>query len=398
MSTLLEKRMNILKENERLIDEVEAKGRSFNDDELRTFSNNILEADALEETIKAAAKNRERMPSAPAPSLLDGGGVKRFNTIKSQDGIQHRCFSKGQRMADCYPQSIDGMGTEAFGAGLIGLLTNNRSGVEAEVRALSESINSAGGLFVSESVAAAITDASRNSARCFQAGANLMQMGSETTRIISIDSDPTIAEVGENALIPSSDPAFGSRLLVAKKHGVLVKVSNELISDGVGAAAAITGALSSAWATYLDALILSYLFDESGVGETETVGAITFDDLLLAQWSTRNLNGEPNALLLNSKTSYALNLLRDQVTGSYLQAPAALSSVQMLDTNAVADTHCVMGDFTQAVVGVRGGLSIEISREAGESYQLDQSWIRLLWRGDVTVLRKHFHILDGLTY
>jgi HK97 family phage major capsid protein len=70
----------------------------------------------------------------------------------------------------------------------------------------------------------------------------------------------------------------------------------------------------------------------------------------------------------------------------------------MLTTNAIADSKLLLGDFTQAILGVRGGLSIEFSRDADTAFAADQTWIRLLWRGDVNFGRAHFHRLEGISY
>jgi HK97 family phage major capsid protein len=398
MNSLIEKRTALLNRNMEMAQAVKSAIRPFSAEETKEIATNIQEAERLAESIQLMDKITPAPVAAPAPSLVDSVSNTNFRTLRTVDGREVRAFGKGQKMADSLPMMSGELDLEGFGRGLAATISGNRRGAETECRALSEGLNSGGGFFVSEALSAQLIDLARNKSRCFEAGALALDMPTEQLRMVTVESDPSIALVGENSLIGSSDPSFNSRLLTAKKHGCLVKVSNELMADGMGAGEAVVSALAQALGTYVDDLMLDYLFTGAGLSQTDSVAGITYDDVLLAQYSVRALNIEPTAMIANSKTLYALSLLRDVPTGSYLAPPAALASIRMLDSGNCADSHCIVGAFENAVIATRGGLSIELSREAGDAFAYDQTFVRLLWRGDVGVLRKGFHVLDDLTY
>lgn len=355
--------------------------------------------DTLMEEAKRIESLLDRGADTPPASLLvDGLPKPQRRTVRDIDGREHYLYRKGERIADFAPRTDNGLDLEGFGNAIAALITGNVGIHGEQVRALSTTSNTGGGFFVTEELGGQLLDLARSKARTFEAGTSTLQMNSDSLRIVTLGSDPTIEPVGENQPIPSSDPSFGSRLLVAKKHGVIVKVSNELLADAANVGAAITNVLGSTFAQYLDRLVLDHLFGDAELPGTGSVGGIHYDDLLDALNAIRLLNGEPKAAILNPATVNALSKLKTATEMQYLSPPAALSTVAMLDSTAVASTHLVMGDFTEAVVGIRGGLSVELSREAGDSFEHDQTFIRLLWRGDVAVMRKHFHVLSGLTY
>ena len=285
--------------------------------------------------------------AAPAPMLADGVSTTNYRTLRTVDGREVRAFGKGQRMADTVPMMSGGLDLEGFGRGLAATISGNRRGAESECRALSEGLNTGGGFFVSEALSAQLIDLSRNRSRCYEAGTVAIDMPTEQLRLVTVESDPTIALVGENSLIASSDPSFGSRLLTAKKHGVIVKVSNELMADGMGAGEAVVSALASALGTYVDDLLLDYLFDEAGVGNTPTVGQPDWDDVISGMAAIQTLNGTPTALLWNPTTVSWYSKLKEATTNAYLKRPEVVNSLNFLDTNQVASTKMILGDFTQ---------------------------------------------------
>lgn len=396
MQNLIERRANALRDNQKIAEHVQAQGRPFNREETKQVSDNFELAKELEKTIEATRQIAEAIVPEPvaAPVLADGGsGVKNFRELRTVGGGIVRAYGKGQRI---HTGATNGMNLSDFGTGLAAIISGDNSGARAEVRSLSEGQSSQGGFFVSEELSSQLIDASRNRSRCFQAGATTVAMNSDTLRLVTVETDPEISLASENAVLPSGDPAFGSHLLVAKKHGVLIKVSNELLADGAGAGTAIANALAGAFGVYLDKLVLDYLIASPSIGGTDSIGAITYDDLLDARQAIMALNGEPNALIANPKTLTALAKLKESTTNAYLQPPVALANIAMLDSANIADTSLIMGAWDQAVVGIRQAMTIQISQEAGFDY--DQAWIRLLFRGDVGHLKPHFHELSGLSY
>jgi HK97 family phage major capsid protein len=258
---------------------------------------------------------------------------------------------------------------------------------------------------VQEQLASTVIDLARAKSRVLQAGAQTLAMQSDSCRIARLASDPTLSAVGELAVIPTSDASFDSILLVARKYGTIVQCSAELLSDSPNAGSVVMDALTNAVSAKIDDLLLNGdgvnfigLMGDASIGETGSVGGIQYEDLLLAQWSIRNINGEPNAVILNPKSTYALSILRDVPTGSFLQPPPALSSLAMLDTTRQLDTGMIVGDFSKLIFGVRQSLVIATSDVAGDSFKTDATYIKAVFRADAAIARPHFHRLLGLTY
>jgi HK97 family phage major capsid protein len=355
-----------------------------------------LDRDDLE-ALKTAPAEERTAPAPVAPTLADGAEArKNYRALKTADGREARCYGKGQRMHTGF--TADGMTIEDFGNGLAAMAGNVR-GFEAERRALSTNVNTAGGIMVPEEVSAMIIDNARAISRVFQAGAMTIDMPAADVTIPRITEDPAFAVVAENSEITADDPAFDSVNLHAAKHAVLVKVSNELLEDGVGAGAAITNAISNAFAAYLDQQVLRFLLDSNGITAETSVAAINYDDLLNAMQAIMIANGTPNAAILHPKSIIALAALKSATDEIYMQPPPMLASLAMLSSTNIDDDEGIVGDFTKALVGVRGGLSLEFSRDAGDAYAYDQTWIRAIWRGDFNAAQiSHFRALTGISY
>ena len=396
MSKLAERRLAVLNEAKDILDIADRTG-AFSAEDAEKVEALHAEAETLERGINARAA---MTPAPVAPTLLgDGASVKNYTMLRTADGREVKAFGKGQRMAAAAPGRHDGgLDLEGFGRALCAMITGNSRGAETELRALGGT-NTSGGFFIEEQLGAELVDLARARSVMANAGSRVLSMDSDSLRLVTVTGDMTFSPVGEHGLIPSSDPTFGSALLVAKKHGVLVKVSNELLADGAGAGTAITNVLANAWAAYLDGLILDYLLESEDVGSTESVGALSHDDIIDARKAVSNACGFASHAIMNPTTVAALAKAKEATTNAYLQPPAALNDLITLETTGIASTSALVGDFSTCVIGQRGNMSIELSREAGTSFEYDQTFIRLLWRGDIGVLRpSHVHQLNGLTY
>jgi len=398
MSKLAERRLALLNEAKDILDIADRTG-AFSAEDAEKVEALHAEAETLERGINARAA---MTPAPVAPTLLgDGASVKPKCTIlRTADGGEVRAFAKGQRLADAGPGRHDGgLTLEGFGRGLAAVITGNSRGCETELRALGENSNVGGGFFVEEQLGAELVDLARSKSRIFEAGARVVEMKSDTLRLVTVTGDPTFAAVGENGLIGSSDPTFGSMLLTATKHGVLVKVSNELLADAPGVGGVLVNTLAAAWAKYIDGLVIAELLASTDIGGTGSVGAPTWDDIIDARKAVAGQNGFASHAIMHPDTVAALAKLKTAETLDYMRKPSTLDDLQILDTTALVNTSALIGDFSQIAVAQRGNFSIELSREAGSAFEYDQTFVRLLWRGDFGVLHPtHIHELSGLSY
>jgi len=99
--------------------------------------------------------------------------------------------------------------------------------------ALSEGSNSAGGFFVVPQFMAAKLIDLKEEYGVFRAHADVQPMASDTLQIPRRSSGVTAYPIGENTAVTASDMAWDLVELVARKWGVLKKISTELSEDAV---------------------------------------------------------------------------------------------------------------------------------------------------------------------
>jgi HK97 family phage major capsid protein len=99
-----------------------------------------------------------------------------------------------------------------------------------ESRALGESVNSAGGVFVPEIASGQVVRLVEENS-VWPAAMQLVQMPSDTVTAVKRLSGVTASWTSENAEISSSDPSATDIRLVARKLTVSTRVSNELLAD-----------------------------------------------------------------------------------------------------------------------------------------------------------------------
>lgn len=101
-----------------------------------------------------------------------------------------------------------------------------------DVRALSETVNTAGGVFVPEELNQAVIDLRVKYGR-FRENAQVIPMGRDTMTIPRTVTDMTASFTGENTAITESDADFNDVELTAKKLAILTRMSSELAEDAV---------------------------------------------------------------------------------------------------------------------------------------------------------------------
>lgn len=330
-----------------------------------------------------------------------GGEVRSFTDT---NGRRVRVFAKGQHLAD-HVENRDGLTRHDIGNALAAMVTGNIQAYGAELRAMGGGVNSAGGILLTDSVSATVIDLARNKARLFQLGATTIEMPTESVRVARLITDPAIGVVAENTAIPMNDAAFDSVNLYARKLACIVPVSRELLEDSANAGEILLQALANSMASTLDTLALTGgsgdgwlgLLNDPQIEETDSIGSPTWDDLLDGIGEIRDLNGEPNGILANPSLWTTLNKLKESTTNAYLRPPAALDNIAKADTLSVPSSMCLIGDFTKVMFGVRGGLVVETSTEAGDSFQKHQTYLKIAMRACSNIAQPHFHKLTGIS-
>lgn len=304
-------------------------------------------------------------------------------------------------------------GTERLhlGKAIVGLVTGKwADDAELERLAMGGNVNTVGGVLVNDELSSMVLDLARAKAVCIQAGAYTVPMQSDRLVIARQITDPTIQVKGENALFNEASITFDGVGFTAHTIGALITLSRELAADAPNAADVIQNALAGALAVSLDTYMLvgtgsaqpSGLTVYSGVGSTGSIGAIAWEDVHAGVVAIQVANGEPNAYIASPTIAGDLALIRSDTGvgsgGAWLGPPPTVAPLRNFSTTSCPDTTIFVGDFTQAVFGLRQEGQIELTTEGGEAFQRHQLKIKITWRGDVGFLRPaHFHLLTGIT-
>ena len=407
---LLEHRSKLVRQSRLEMQETESLNRNPNTQELRQIENLLDEVDRCTEELDRRRGTHQ--------SLADPNGPWDRNPMRLERG-EVRCLDLRENLSDVVRQQPlpDGIraGDLSLGRLFRACVTGDWSDAPAEARTLAESTPSAGGFAVPEPLAAGILDLARNKAQLMVAGARTVPMESSTLRLAKLASDPTAAWKAENAAGTPSDATFAGIELKAKTLMTLVKLSVELAEDAGNLDALVKDAMSSAMSLELDRVGFYGSGSDSeplGISGTSGIQVISmgtdgaaltsFDQFSQAVQKVAEANGPVNGLaaVYAPRTWSTLDQMKNG-EGDPLKPPESFTMLKRLVTNQIpidetqgsADdaTSIFVGDFRQVMVGMRTGLTFEISRTSSDStssaFSNLQVWIRVYMRADIALAR-----------
>lgn len=330
-----------------------------------------------------------RRPADPERSALPGGGTIVHRKIdpavqwRDSKGNVVPVLSREQRAVDQGDLDTSLYGV-SFAQAMRALVTGPRDDIER--RALSESIDSAGGFTVPAPLAAEFIDALRARTRVISAGAQTVMMDSQTLRMAKVIDDPVVTWRAENAAVGTGDPTFGAVEFSAHSLAGLVRVSRELLEDSANVEQVLLNAFSQSMAVELDrvAMFGSGAGDEplgvngvAGISEVSmgTDGAAVTNYVpwldALEQLETAN-SPAPTAAIHHPRTQRAINGLTD-TTNQPLARPQALAELPYMSTTsvpidqtqgtAVDASTSLVADWSSLLIGMRQQMRVLVLRE-----------------------------------
>lgn len=333
---------------------------------------------------------------------IQSAGIR---TLVDQTGNKHYMLESGAKVAnvpakgpevDCeFPIG------ELCKAKVIGINDSTPDSVRA---ALSTGEATGGGITIPRTYAAGVLDLARARSVLMNAGVQTIVMTTDKHRIARLTSDPTMSEKIENDTFAESTLTVGAVDISPRMIGCLVKASREVVEDSPNIAQLIEQAMASAMAIELDNLGLNGEGGRSILGllnydelpETTSVGALTHTGLADGAKSVRLNNYEPSAAIMSVSAKHQLDLSKDS-EGRWLGPPPNLT-FPLLDTTNMADSQIVVGDFSLFAWAIRQDVQVEVSREAGDSFEKHQVYFKIYFRGDTALLRAGaFRLLSGVT-
>lgn len=299
----------------------------------------------------------------------------------------------------------------ALGFGISDLIRAAVRGAEneREERAMSVADVTLGGYLAPSTLSAQVVDLMRPKSTIMRAGATMRELQSGEHSIPRVTGDATASHHGEGQTITVSDVTIGRQTLRPRTLTSLVKVSRELLEDGLDVEAFLQNHIATIMAAELDrAALLGTGAGAEPVGVKNWSGVLerdlgasagdqlaNWDDFLDARDDLLAVDApEPAYAIVNPRESTTIAKFKDG-EGGWLLPPPALQNLKFLSSTKVAidETHgsatdasrIYMGTFSSVVIATRTRLGIDLLREryadTGEVGFL--AWLRY----DVAVLQ-----------
>ncbi|MGH8431564.1 MAG: phage major capsid protein, partial [Solimonas sp.] len=378
----------------------------FTEAEQKEFDSLKAKIDELANTIErqAAADALLRRDTTAQPIGPTGP------TFIDSEGRVLRGLAPNERLADLVPQHQRLRDVPSMGAVIRAMATGNWSRVRMpgdQQRAMGVILDQP--FPVPEPLANVWLDLLRAQATVFAAGALTLPMSSMTTTIVSLDNDPSFGWRVEHVPLPMSDLLVSPLTMKARTCGGIVPMSVELSEDSPFADDLVQTALLRAAAQEIDRVMLAGsgnqvapsdeprgVLNWPGIGSVPaTVPPTNYADMLAAYGTVLGTNDVPNAMIGNTALSMTLAGLAD-TTGQPLNAPEPIASLDKYWTSKLPANTSIVGNFRWLALGLRTGLTLEITRDGGtytgrgdtgSTFNKLGLLARLYWRGDVAVLR-----------
>ncbi len=333
--------------------------------------------EALSATAPVAGANRMTPGDCCTPLGYTGTGTEsrgKTTKIMTPSGRELRSFGPAEPMADDeYRSRMADRGVNldnvSIGRIIAAAVTRRADALtDDEQRVLRDQTtvsNTGGGYLVPESLHPVVYDLARAKSCYLQAGARVIQMGSEAETIVTVQADPTVECKPELDAFTGSSVVFGAGTLVSQTCGQTILMSRELIQDSANAAAEIEGVLARVIAQTVD----YYCIQGSGSGEpsgminkpgVNTPGAVAdYEDMLDRLATLEALNYTPNAYLVGPVLNNTLRKERlDEGAGAWLSIPPEVAGMRRLVSTGVPSGTLILGEWQHAVLGVRMGVEI----------------------------------------
>lgn len=405
-----------------ILDRAESANRDLTPDEAASVDALRRDAEssfaAMKEAMNPPAWNAGTRKVPPQPiDYGPGGRVRSHHTTVDSEYVDPASgrpiprLGKEQRFADLvdnpWPEIKNPLG-EIICAQVSGRSARH---LPAELRTMSTAIAAAGGYLCPEEVSANVIDRARARSVLVRAGAQTLPMTTGTAFIARIEGDVTIENKSENAAFTSSDVTLGGISLAAMTFGSYTVMSRELMADALNGPSAIENAIASALATQIDTWGLTGgtggsdplgLLYQTGVNTIGSVGSPLWTDFLDAMELILADNFDPKTVIYSPNTWNSLaSIYTGDGTNSakfFQPPPPEVAPLQKLVTSACPDANAFVGDFNEFAIVVRQEIAIEISTEAGDTFQKNQAAIKSTWRGTYAALRPTaFCVLSGIS-
>jgi HK97 family phage major capsid protein len=404
---LNEQRVDVIRKMESLLETATANRRELNKAESREWDQLDKQAKDMKQEIEDLEKSAKAAASTSFSKSNSGTADERW--VDTRTGRDVQVLGRNDSLLDTLQPDERGLCLARY---IKATVTGDWRDAESEARFLSTAPGSAG-VTVPFSLMAQVLQMAREKSIMSRLGISTVPMDSNNLTIAKVTSEPTMQYKAEGAPFNTSDVTFGSAVLNAHTLGTVVTMSRELIADSPNALQAIRTAMANSIAAELDRMIIFGSGVNQPLGlinqpiqEVEVNSNLVDYSSFIESWvKLKEVNCEPNAYLLSPRDAGQLEGLVSGAAGIYMAPPQAISQLQRhisskIPTNLGAGTNesvCLMGDFSQLLLGLRQNFLMELST-SGSDFSNHTVSAKLTWRGSTTLLQdNHFVKLTGIT-
>ena len=428
---LQKKRAGLIQRARDLLDASEDQGeRDLTKSDRQDFSALMAEADGLTEKIeKTEGPHLYRSTDVPF-SLLEaqlseirdvaimpgmaGEMVAGAREIIQRGTLEGMALRSDQRLTNYVAAKGQSVGNLSVEKALLGVVLGDWRGAEEERDAMGTSPDGLGRYLVPSPIASQVFDIARSKMVTIAAGARTVPMDSKTLSLAKITEDCGLEWKEENEAATPSTVTLDQVLLTAHTlYAGPVLASLELLRDAVNAGQVVTTAITGAYAVELDRATLAGIdeFGPLGLAQTPNIGEVDHD-AALADYSpfieayemllTANVDPANMSLIMSPAVDATLEGLTDK-NDQPLNAPRFFENMRRkLTTSSIAtdeagDSYCVMGDFSNLLIGLGMQMTLEASNYSGTAWESYQASIRGVLKADAQVVRPdQFVLISGL--
>jgi HK97 family phage major capsid protein len=413
------KREDYLRTSRSILDKATAENRQLTDAEKKDWDGLMAKANAFSDTLKRSSEVNDLLADLGRPSNsaipLTSNGMQYSNRAHREGEV--RMYQPKEAMAQG-PYQGPGIGSPVRG-----ICTGKWDGA-TELRDMVGGTPAAGGYLVPTPLSTQVIDLMRNQAQVVNAGAVSVAMDSSTLKMARLASDVTSAWKSENAALTYADNTFEQVTFTAHTLMAGAKLSIEVVEDAYNIDGVVSDSIAKSLALELDRAALygtgvapmpKGVKVATGVTVTDlgTNGLTPVDYSTLSAGISTLLGANfpgPFGMIYSARTAGELDALQDTLKQP-LREPASVAAAGKFISNQVPNniTHgsssttsdIFIGQWNQLAIGMRTGLTLEISREAGDAttsaFSNGQVWIRAYLRADVQPLHpKAFNVLTGV--
>lgn len=296
-----------------------------------------------------------------------------------------------------------------------GMATGKWDGAEKEQQVVAANRDGSGGVLIPTPLSNELVNMVRAQSVLMTAGARTVPMTSSTLVFAKQTGDIKPHWKKEGAPINETDADFEPVKFEAKTLVGMSDITIELLEDALNIDQVVTQSIVNALALELDRVGLlgagtdiepQGIYNREGIQKQAVGKALeNYKEFSKAVTSILSANGTPNGVIYSPRTYGELDALTD-ASGQPLNAPKSYENLtHKLTTTQVPNdlgtkndgSFAVVGDFTKLWYGVRTGVTIEVTRVAGDAFSNLKYKIRAYLRADVqTIHEPHFIILDDI--